>query len=415
MILVLVRHAAAEELSADKEDRYRELTPSGRHAFQATAEGLRALFPHSPHILTSPYTRARQTAELLAQRYETIPIESCAELAAPDLEPFLKKCQSKSGIVFAIGHEPVLGVWLHDLTGKSRRFDKGSAAAVELGSDGPGRLLFYADSDSFSKLNNRAFPFDLFAELLMLRDRMLRGNCGEDSIHDLRVTMRQLKIMLYGIKPLLPHEDQIAVLSGLNGLFAYTDKVRDYDVLMDFIRHADEPFPELLQFINGLREERLSALLAAIGEERVTVSFLDLFRLLESVDSKSCRAAIKTRFISLINKTRKHIEQINMNDELTLHRLRIYCKKLYYSGNLFPFTAKICGRNVLEQSKSLKDMLGSHHDFFAGRLLLENSMNGQSTDMQDQSRRVLAQLLKKQQQKDELEKQIRKFKKSLQR
>ncbi len=104
-----------------------------------------------------------------------------------------------------------------------------------------------------------------------------------------------------------------------------------------------------------------------------------------------------------------------MNDELTLHRLRIYCKKLYYSGNLFPFTAKICGRNVLEQSKSLKDMLGSHHDFFAGRLLLENSMNGQSTDMQDQSRRVLAQLLKKQQQKDELEKQIRKFKKSLQR
>lgn len=413
MILVLIRHAAAEEFSAAKEDRYRELTPSGRSAFQATAEGLRRLFPHAPRILTSPFTRAQQTAKLLAQRFGNAPIELCDELAASDLEPFLEQCRAKPGIVFAIGHEPVLSIWLSHLTGQNRHFEKGAAAAIELGSAGPGELLFYADPDSFSKLNERAFPFRLFADLLMFRDRMLHGDHSEDTIHDLRVSMRQLKVMLYGIKPLLPHEDLVNVLSGINGLFAYTDKVRDYDVLLEFIRHADEPSAALPPFIRGLRDEQLSALLAAMGEENAALSLLRLFRLLASVDIKSCRKTSRKRFVSLIRKTRKHLEALDMTNELALHRLRIYCKKIYYSGNLFPFASKICGKNILEQSKALKDALGAHHDLFVCRRLLENSLNGQSPALQEPSRPVLAQLLKKQRQTEDLEKQIRTFKKSL--
>ena len=65
--LYLVRHAVAEERGpAWPDDSQRPLTEEGAKRWRRQAAGLAALEARPDLILTSPFTRARQTADLLA-------------------------------------------------------------------------------------------------------------------------------------------------------------------------------------------------------------------------------------------------------------------------------------------------------------------------------------------------------------
>ncbi|HVQ24975.1 MAG TPA: histidine phosphatase family protein, partial [Planctomycetota bacterium] len=65
MDLVVVRHAIAEERSADRPDDERALTPRGRRRMRLAVGGLRRLGLRFDLVLHSPLRRAEQTAELL--------------------------------------------------------------------------------------------------------------------------------------------------------------------------------------------------------------------------------------------------------------------------------------------------------------------------------------------------------------
>ena len=69
MYVYLVRHAIAFEpdSSAWPDDRERPLTPAGQKRFRRAARGLRTLVPSVDLMLSSPLTRAWQTAEVLQQ------------------------------------------------------------------------------------------------------------------------------------------------------------------------------------------------------------------------------------------------------------------------------------------------------------------------------------------------------------
>lgn len=412
MFIVLMRHAAAEKTAANKEDRDRVLTPAGEKAFQIVAEMLPALFPHPAYILTSPFTRAQQTAQIVSHSLGDVPIELCSELALPEMEPFLEKCKTKSGVLFAVGHAPYLSDWLFHLTGQEQPLKKGSMAVIAMDGNGKGRLVLYAKPRFCLRLKNGEFPFGQLIKVITLRNQMLKGYCDEERVHRLRVAMRQLNIMLYGIKPLLPHEEYVKVRSDIKGLFGYTDRVRDYDVLLDFIRSAGD-FPELLQWISHLKEDKRAELFTVVGEEKTTLALLNIVHLLEPVRIKGDKEIVKNQFSFLVRKTCKQIEEIDITDALALHRLRICCKKLYYFTNIYPFAAKECGRNVADQAKLLKDILGFQHDVFVGRSLLEKTMGAQNLKIQEQSKQVLEQLLGKQMEQADIEKQIRVFQKAL--
>jgi phosphohistidine phosphatase len=66
--LYLLRHGLAVELGSPgyQKDADRPLTPEGRRKMKKVAAGLRALDLSFDLILSSPYVRARQTAELVA-------------------------------------------------------------------------------------------------------------------------------------------------------------------------------------------------------------------------------------------------------------------------------------------------------------------------------------------------------------
>ncbi len=152
MHLYLIRHGIA----IDREDpncppdSERPLTPKGIKRSHAAALGLRALDVKPNAVLTSPWLRAAQTAEIFCEimGYPAKKIISTNTLkgtaAPPDL---LRELQSvKAEVVFCFGHEPhlhqVIGYVLHTHT-KITELKKAGIALLELERISPphGRLL----------------------------------------------------------------------------------------------------------------------------------------------------------------------------------------------------------------------------------------------------------------------------------
>lgn len=131
MELVIIRHAVAEEREdfAKKglEDQFRPLTLKGRKRMQKVCFQLKDFIKDVDVIVTSPFTRARQTAEIISQIYFEKKV-----LEAPELVPqsppqaFLKwlRVQGKSFKRIAIvGHEPHLSSFASFmLTGRPESF-----------------------------------------------------------------------------------------------------------------------------------------------------------------------------------------------------------------------------------------------------------------------------------------------------
>jgi phosphohistidine phosphatase len=111
--LYLVRHAVAENRDSRRwpNDAERPLTAEGAERFQRAAAGLRRIAPHVDRVLSSPYARAWQTAELLASHtgwpqpepFPALEAERDARETLASLESLVDEAQ-----VALVGHEPQL-------------------------------------------------------------------------------------------------------------------------------------------------------------------------------------------------------------------------------------------------------------------------------------------------------------------
>ena len=147
MQLLLIRHAIAEDRAefarTGQSDYYRPLTDRGRERMARGSAGLRSLVPTIDLLVTSPLTRAEQTARIVAEAYDGLPIEFADALATGDGEAFLDwlgEC-GRDEVVAAVGHEPHVSDWATWLlTGGRHDFTivkKGSAMLLEF--EGPPR------------------------------------------------------------------------------------------------------------------------------------------------------------------------------------------------------------------------------------------------------------------------------------
>jgi phosphohistidine phosphatase len=120
MQLYLVRHGlavASDEWTGAERDR--PLTPAGRDEMRLAARGLRKLAVAPNAIYTSPFARARETAELIADELH-VPLEDLdalspgAQLNA--LAGPLARHRDAGALLFA-GHEPDLSAMIGQLIG----------------------------------------------------------------------------------------------------------------------------------------------------------------------------------------------------------------------------------------------------------------------------------------------------------
>ena len=142
MKLLIVRHGPAgnrEEWEAEgQDDRLRPLTRKGKKEVRQAAAGLVRLVPSLELLATSPWTRAAETAEIVAREYgcEIAEVEALTSDSRPEnLGPWLQQQRSRSS-VGVVGHEPHLGLLVgYLLSGESVSFvdlKKGGACLVEM-------------------------------------------------------------------------------------------------------------------------------------------------------------------------------------------------------------------------------------------------------------------------------------------
>jgi len=112
MQLYVVRHAIAEEAAEGQDDASRKLTSDGERKLKRVVGGLRGLRVRFDRVLTSPWTRARQTADALAPLSNTTPVETELLTRSPSAELLAQIAEvtsaSKRGTA-VVGHEPWLG------------------------------------------------------------------------------------------------------------------------------------------------------------------------------------------------------------------------------------------------------------------------------------------------------------------
>jgi phosphohistidine phosphatase len=150
--LYLVRHAIAFDFDTSQwpDDSQRPLTPEGQKRFSRAARGLRGLVPSVELVLSSPWVRAWQTAELLESEAGWPRAVACEALSSgrgpADVLQALQPFTTCSAIAL-VGHEPIL----HELasylltadTDAQIEMRKGSVARLEVGEGlrpGAGRL-----------------------------------------------------------------------------------------------------------------------------------------------------------------------------------------------------------------------------------------------------------------------------------
>ncbi len=107
----LLRHAAAEDRPASGRDEDRILTPEGSTRARSVALGLAAIEAGIGRVITSPYRRARQTAEAAAGALglEGTLIESRALEPERDPVEILNELSQGAQDVLLVGHQPHLG------------------------------------------------------------------------------------------------------------------------------------------------------------------------------------------------------------------------------------------------------------------------------------------------------------------
>jgi phosphohistidine phosphatase len=126
MELYVLRHGRAEERGADyPDDSRRPLTPEGRERIVKVAAAMALLGVRYDRLLTSPFARARETAEIVARAHGTKEmLEEASELAqGRGPEGVLRKLRrdhAKRDAILLVGHEPDLGELVSELaTGAS--------------------------------------------------------------------------------------------------------------------------------------------------------------------------------------------------------------------------------------------------------------------------------------------------------
>jgi phosphohistidine phosphatase len=108
MELWVIRHAPAVARSTAVDDAKRPLTPKGRKRWQRGVRGLESKGVCFDALYSSPWTRSRQTAELLAPLVKGDAVELSELTRSPDAA-LLERLSGER--VAVVGHSP----WLQEL------------------------------------------------------------------------------------------------------------------------------------------------------------------------------------------------------------------------------------------------------------------------------------------------------------
>ncbi len=113
--LALIRHARAVRAGPQEPDSERSLSAEGRASFELQLARLESMRFACDQLWTSPWSRARQTAELLGARFGIVPQNReglCNELDTPVALELIAEATAaaRASRVVLVGHQPWLSL-----------------------------------------------------------------------------------------------------------------------------------------------------------------------------------------------------------------------------------------------------------------------------------------------------------------
>jgi phosphohistidine phosphatase len=164
MELYFLRHGPAAPKSMGIMDAELPLTKPGERIIERNALALRLLKIRFDRILTSPYLRADQTAEIIAKglglkrKLEKLDgLRSGATLER--LRPELEKAGPDDRILL-VGHEPDLGLMIgtirHLGNGQALPLGKGDLCRLDWDPSEPGELIFFLSAELMGQIAKQA-------------------------------------------------------------------------------------------------------------------------------------------------------------------------------------------------------------------------------------------------------------------
>lgn len=152
MNLYLIRHSIAENISLNKKDFERELTEEGKFVIQKASEAWKNYVGKVDVVLTSPLTRAIQTADIISSNLQEVPnVIKDNNLGTgsrtSDLIDLLNSLKYKNVIV--VGHQPDLSIHINNFCGSGNfnlAFPPASLAKIEFDNSikyGRGKLIYF--------------------------------------------------------------------------------------------------------------------------------------------------------------------------------------------------------------------------------------------------------------------------------
>lgn len=153
MILYVMRHAEAVEATDTLQDEWRYLTEKGRAAAKQCVASIAKYGPKPRLTITSPLTRAVQTAEIAAEKACRKNVVVASELLLPgaDISELVKQLKEQMDVkrIMLVGHEPQLGRLVATLLGREKAaiaLKKGACVTLKLepgADDKPAVFLSY--------------------------------------------------------------------------------------------------------------------------------------------------------------------------------------------------------------------------------------------------------------------------------
>lgn len=144
MTLYVLRHAIAEDRTPPQSDSGRRLTAPGRAKAGRVLDHARSIGVRPGTVLTSPYVRASQTAEIARERLRLSAPAVVTEALVPYVSVFDLwegiRDHFASGDVMVVGHNPQLSSlvsWLLGSREDALWLKKSGLVALDVGSAGP--------------------------------------------------------------------------------------------------------------------------------------------------------------------------------------------------------------------------------------------------------------------------------------
>ncbi len=367
MRLIFIRHGSAEDRNLGKEDRLRDLTQEGMAELRNNVKFLGLyLADFNPVILTSDLNRAVQTAGIIDKYGAYQGVFERPYLGTGDLAAFKTEAGKMADeVILLVGHNPYLEEWVYEITQRIVEFKKAGACEVEITNreDFSGKVNWYLDIGDYKKLIDQEMYEESFREFRQDMENKIEECRGEilkyreiylaepeeiESVHKLRVKIRQFRSLIAFFKPLMKKLRYREYQNQLRELAQQCAYLRELDVLKkDWASHYDE-FSR-----NGLTGENFMKILETerSAEQGVLFSILEhpeyarrLNEIFEGI--KSAIDLEKGKYLSLdemvddvLDAWHDEIEigydAIDENNLQIIHALRIKAKKMRYVMEVF--------------------------------------------------------------------------------